>query len=149
MYHGGQCWVSDQDHPNYDAGRRATETVYGTPPDMTREGGSIPITLVLQVTCSHYSGLAGSTVFPSRYFYIMGTVFSSLWSSRHCLLITIVLWVLCSQHDCPVGTVFTSHWSCGYCVHITLVLLVLCSHNDGLVCTLTITMVLCVLLPSR
>ncbi|XP_018016446.1 cytosolic non-specific dipeptidase isoform X2 [Hyalella azteca] len=48
MYHGGKCWVSDQDHPNYEAGRRATEAVYKTTPDMTREGGSIPITLVLQ-----------------------------------------------------------------------------------------------------
>lgn len=48
MYHGGQCWVSDHSHPNYDAGRRATAAVYGVQPDMTREGGSIPITLVLQ-----------------------------------------------------------------------------------------------------
>ena len=51
MYHGGQCWLSDRDHPNYTAGRKATMTVYRTEPDLTREGGSIPVTLVLQVTC--------------------------------------------------------------------------------------------------
>jgi nonspecific dipeptidase len=48
MYHGGKCWMSDQDHPNYEAGRRATQAVYKTSPDMTREGGSIPVTIVLQ-----------------------------------------------------------------------------------------------------
>ena len=48
MFHGGRCWVSDPDHPNYLAGRRATKTVYGVEPDLTREGGSIPVTLSLQ-----------------------------------------------------------------------------------------------------
>ena len=41
--------MSDPNHPNYEAGRRATKLVYGVEPDMTREGGSIPVTLVLQV----------------------------------------------------------------------------------------------------
>lgn len=41
--------MSDHAHPNYEAGRRATKTVYGVTPDMTREGGSIPITITLQV----------------------------------------------------------------------------------------------------
>ncbi len=48
MGHGGRCWVSDPDHPNYVAGRRATKKVYGVEPDLTREGGSIPVTLSLQ-----------------------------------------------------------------------------------------------------
>lgn len=48
FFHGGRCWMSDTAHPNYEAGRRATKLVYGVEPDMTREGGSIPVTLVLQ-----------------------------------------------------------------------------------------------------
>jgi len=47
-FHGGRCWLSDPDHPNYIAGSRATEMVYGVKPDLTREGGSIPVTLTLQ-----------------------------------------------------------------------------------------------------
>merc|ERR1719180_116038 len=48
MFHGGRCWVSDPDHPNYEAGIKATKMVYGVEPDLTREGGSIPVTLTLQ-----------------------------------------------------------------------------------------------------
>ncbi|XP_037777790.1 LOW QUALITY PROTEIN: cytosolic non-specific dipeptidase-like [Penaeus monodon] len=48
FFHGGRCWMSDTTHPNYEAGRRATKYVYGVEPDLTREGGSIPVTLVLQ-----------------------------------------------------------------------------------------------------
>lgn len=48
LYHGGECWMSDYNNPNFEAGRRATKHVYGVDPDMTREGGSIPVTLVLQ-----------------------------------------------------------------------------------------------------
>ncbi|KAJ9592724.1 hypothetical protein L9F63_015604 [Diploptera punctata] len=48
MYHGGRAWLSDPEGPNYLAGRRATKHVYGVDPDMTREGGSIPVTLTLQ-----------------------------------------------------------------------------------------------------
>ncbi len=48
MFHGGRCWLSDPDHPNYVAGSRATKMVYGVEPDLTREGGSIPVTLTLQ-----------------------------------------------------------------------------------------------------
>merc|ERR1711953_780104 len=29
MFHGGRCWVSDPDHPNYEAGIKATKMVYG------------------------------------------------------------------------------------------------------------------------
>jgi len=49
MYHGGRAWLSDPDDPNYLAGRKATKHVYGVDPDLTREGGSIPVTLTLQV----------------------------------------------------------------------------------------------------
>jgi len=48
MFHGGRCWLSDPDHPNYQAGSKATKMVYGVEPDLTREGGSIPVTLTLQ-----------------------------------------------------------------------------------------------------
>lgn len=46
--HGGRPWVSDFNHPNYVAGREAVKDVYGEEPDMTREGGSIPVTLTLE-----------------------------------------------------------------------------------------------------
>ena len=38
MGHGGRCWMSDPDQPNYMAGRKATQMVYGVEPDLTREG---------------------------------------------------------------------------------------------------------------
>ncbi|XP_041471586.1 cytosolic non-specific dipeptidase-like [Lytechinus variegatus] len=47
-YHGGECWLSDPSHPHYQAGIKATKRVHGVTPDMTREGGSIPVTLSLQ-----------------------------------------------------------------------------------------------------
>jgi len=43
--HGGKPWVDDPNHWNYQAAKRATETVYQQTPDFTREGGSIPVTL--------------------------------------------------------------------------------------------------------
>ncbi|KAG1714147.1 Cytosolic non-specific dipeptidase [Nymphon striatum] len=48
MLHGGKAWMSSPKHPNYEAGSKAMKTVYGCEPDMTREGGSIPVTLTLQ-----------------------------------------------------------------------------------------------------
>lgn len=48
MEHGGRPWVSDPNHENFVAGRLATEHVYGVKPDLTREGGSIPVTLTFQ-----------------------------------------------------------------------------------------------------
>ncbi|KAI1790110.1 CNDP dipeptidase [Ganoderma leucocontextum] len=41
----GKPWVADHKHWNYEAASRATEAVYGRSPDLTREGGSIPVTL--------------------------------------------------------------------------------------------------------
>jgi nonspecific dipeptidase len=48
LFSGGRCWISDTTHPNYLAARAAIKQVYGIEPDLTREGGSIPITLTLQ-----------------------------------------------------------------------------------------------------
>lgn len=48
MGHGGKPWVSDFNHPHYLAGRKALKTVFGVEPDLTREGGSIPVTLTFQ-----------------------------------------------------------------------------------------------------
>lgn len=48
MGHGGKPWLSDPKHWNYQAAARATQTVYGVKPDLTREGGSIPVTLTIQ-----------------------------------------------------------------------------------------------------
>ncbi|KAL6299335.1 CNDP dipeptidase [Sparassis latifolia] len=43
--HGGKPWVADHTHWNYEAAKRATEAVYKQTPNLTREGGSIPVTL--------------------------------------------------------------------------------------------------------
>lgn len=43
--HGGKPWVTDHKHWNFEAAKRATRTVYKQEPDLTREGGSIPVTL--------------------------------------------------------------------------------------------------------
>ena len=48
MVHGGEPWTENPDHPHYKAAQRATEHVYNVKPDLTREGGSIPVTLTLQ-----------------------------------------------------------------------------------------------------
>ncbi|KDN51446.1 CNDP dipeptidase [Tilletiaria anomala UBC 951] len=42
---GGKPWLADPNHYNYRAASKATETVYGVKPDLTREGGSIPVSL--------------------------------------------------------------------------------------------------------
>lgn len=48
MASGGRWWISDPFHPHFEAGKAATQHVYGVTPDMIREGGSIPVTLTLQ-----------------------------------------------------------------------------------------------------
>lgn len=48
MYHDGDYWVSDPNNWQFRAARRATKDVWGVEPDLTREGGSIPITLSFQ-----------------------------------------------------------------------------------------------------
>jgi Cys-Gly metallodipeptidase DUG1 len=46
--HSGRWWVTSPDHWNYRAAAKAVETVFGVKPDLTREGGSIPVTLTFQ-----------------------------------------------------------------------------------------------------
>ncbi|CAG0898012.1 unnamed protein product [Cyprideis torosa] len=48
MVHGGPHWLTDPFGPQFQAGVKATKRVYGVEPDLTREGGSIPVTLTLQ-----------------------------------------------------------------------------------------------------
>ncbi|EEB96399.1 hypothetical protein MPER_04475, partial [Moniliophthora perniciosa FA553] len=43
--HGGKPWVADINHWNFEAAKAATRAVYKKEPDMTREGGSIRVTL--------------------------------------------------------------------------------------------------------
>lgn len=45
---GTQAWVGNFKDPNYQAGVNAVRKVYGVDPDLTREGGSIPVTLTFQ-----------------------------------------------------------------------------------------------------
>jgi Cys-Gly metallodipeptidase DUG1 len=42
---GGAPWYADPNHWNYVAAANATKKVYGVEPDLTREGGSIPVAL--------------------------------------------------------------------------------------------------------
>ncbi|XP_072031332.1 cytosolic non-specific dipeptidase-like [Amphiura filiformis] len=48
MVNGGDAWVTDFNHPHYQAGIKATKAVHGIEPDMTREGISIPVALMFQ-----------------------------------------------------------------------------------------------------
>lgn len=48
--HSGKPWYSSPDHWNFRAAAAATEAVYGVKPDLTREGGSIPVTLTFEET---------------------------------------------------------------------------------------------------
>jgi nonspecific dipeptidase len=48
MMHGAKAWLSSPNHPNYNAAAMAIEKVYGSKPDYTREGGSIPLTSTLE-----------------------------------------------------------------------------------------------------
>ncbi|XP_005177133.1 cytosolic non-specific dipeptidase [Musca domestica] len=44
----GKPWTEDPNHPHYEAAKTAIRHVFKVDPDMTREGGSIPVTLTLQ-----------------------------------------------------------------------------------------------------
>jgi len=46
--HAGKSWLSDINHWNYEAAIKAVERIFGVKPDLTREGGSIPVTLTFQ-----------------------------------------------------------------------------------------------------
>ncbi|CAG2178441.1 unnamed protein product, partial [Oppiella nova] len=45
MPNTGKPWVCDPNDPNFMAARKAMKTVFGVEPDLTRDGGSIPVTL--------------------------------------------------------------------------------------------------------
>jgi len=47
-HEGSKAWVSDFNHEHYVAGRKAVKRVFGVEPDMTREGGSIPVALTFE-----------------------------------------------------------------------------------------------------
>ncbi|KAG0328794.1 hypothetical protein BGZ99_004458 [Dissophora globulifera] len=47
-HHAGKPWVASFEHPNYVAAAQAVERVFKVKPDLTREGGSIPVTLTFQ-----------------------------------------------------------------------------------------------------
>ena len=46
----GKPWVADIKHWNYEAAIGATQAVYNKLPDMTHEGGSVPVTLTFTET---------------------------------------------------------------------------------------------------
>ncbi|KAH8340118.1 hypothetical protein KR067_009860, partial [Drosophila pandora] len=48
MLSAGKPWTEDPNHPHYEAAKKAIKHVFNVEPDMTREGGSIPVTLTLQ-----------------------------------------------------------------------------------------------------
>ncbi|KAJ7445454.1 hypothetical protein FB451DRAFT_1292877 [Mycena latifolia] len=50
LLHDGKPWVADWKHWNYGAAIKATEAIYKQTPDLTREGGSIPVTLTFAET---------------------------------------------------------------------------------------------------
>ncbi|KAH3670357.1 hypothetical protein WICMUC_004853 [Wickerhamomyces mucosus] len=48
LIHDGDYWISNPHNENFTAASKATEAVWGIKPDLTREGGSIPITLTFE-----------------------------------------------------------------------------------------------------
>ena len=46
--HDGKWWVSSPTHWNFSAAAKAVKQVFGMEPDMTREGGSIPVTITFE-----------------------------------------------------------------------------------------------------
>lgn len=48
LLHAGNWWVASPKHWNFSAAARAVERVFGVQPDLTREGGSIPVTLTFE-----------------------------------------------------------------------------------------------------
>ena len=48
LMHAGNWWVASPQHWNYTAAGKAVEAVFGVKPDLTREGGSIPVTLTFE-----------------------------------------------------------------------------------------------------
>ena len=59
MGHAGRAWLSNYDSPNYVAARTAVKAVHGQEPDLIREGGSIPITLIFQEATGEFGCQCG------------------------------------------------------------------------------------------
>ncbi|MCJ1320744.1 hypothetical protein MMC15_006085 [Xylographa vitiligo] len=48
LQHAGKWWVASPKHWNFSAASKAAERVFGVKPDLTREGGSIPVTITFE-----------------------------------------------------------------------------------------------------
>lgn len=48
LQHSGKWWVASPKHWNFTAAAKAVEKVWNLKPDLTREGGSIPVTLTFE-----------------------------------------------------------------------------------------------------
>ena len=48
LQHAGKWWVASPKHWNFTAAAKAVEDVWKVKPDLTREGGSIPVTLTFE-----------------------------------------------------------------------------------------------------
>ena len=48
LLHSVEAWVTDVNNPQYVAGREACKKVFGTEPDLIRDGGSVPTALYFQ-----------------------------------------------------------------------------------------------------
>ncbi|KAI9709205.1 MAG: hypothetical protein M1812_007728 [Candelaria pacifica] len=48
LAHAGKWWVASPNHWNFSAAGKAVQHVWGVKPDLTREGGSIPVTLTFE-----------------------------------------------------------------------------------------------------
>ncbi|KAK3709123.1 hypothetical protein LTR37_011102 [Vermiconidia calcicola] len=48
LQHSGKWWVASPKHWNFTAAAKAVESVWHVKPDLTREGGSIPVTLTIE-----------------------------------------------------------------------------------------------------
>ena len=48
LQHSGKWWVASPNHWNFTAAAKAVEKVWHVKPDLTREGGSIPVTLTFE-----------------------------------------------------------------------------------------------------
>jgi Cys-Gly metallodipeptidase DUG1 len=48
LQHDGKWWVASPSHWNFSAAAKAVKQVFGTEPDYTREGGSIPVTITFE-----------------------------------------------------------------------------------------------------
>ncbi|CAL8577573.1 hypothetical protein XPA_003397 [Xanthoria parietina] len=48
LQHAGPWWVASPKHWNFSAAGKAVQKVFGVAPDLTREGGSIPVTITFE-----------------------------------------------------------------------------------------------------